>query len=1200
MSWRRIFLLAAALIAVIAGSTWFVLQRSGAATGLVRKAIAQALAAPFQLGRAQVDLLDGRLSVQEFTLPDPSRPGRSLVAVDDVRLSVETDPLGGVLAIHDISVQGAHLDLDLTAGHAPRLADLLHKSTSTANDPNASQSPAEIIPIHVTGTSLRIRIDASLPDLEIQDLELHLQRNQRDDGAVDATHGSLTGRARIANFDLPVELRGDLDLATGASRVQASVIDTAIDERLLQSLLKFINADLPADAVRGKLRHLLLWSEATIGSGNPPVFGAGFQLDDVHSSLDKLPVPLRGASMHGVADTRGNGSARVTASNLLPDGETEVIAKVTGLFTTPQIEVRGKGRNIALDETVSAAMRSFPAGFAVVDGLRPTAGRADFDLFLRDPGQPTEIVDLDLGLKGVALSYNGFGDPDTRVRFPLPVVEASGHVHLRSDILSIEDVTAHLAPEAGGGDVRMSGRVNVSHEHRGEVHIDLDVPKLTFTTALRTALGTLVRDDGALYDQFQPRGAAAVRLQVRPQGDPEGQWQVQIDALGGELTWSGFPLTLSSVQGRVLASDDGMKIDLSGRRGDATLEVKGVLQSPAERPGAITSGPIDLRIRAAGVPLDSDLRTASVMLSPDLEAVWKKLSPTGICTADLSVRRANGDAETGYDLAMQVANGTAKADALPIPITDLHGDVFVHGMGKRLDVQIDAIRGRLQEHDGRAAQMALVGIVKTHPTYAEDLTIVVRQLELDTALGQALEASGGLTPGTWAALKPSGTVDVISHQARNGDAAPQLDHTVLMRDVRSDAEMLPQPATDVTGELEIRGGSLAFRSVRARLGGALVNCSAGRVGATGAGGRTEVAMQLSAERFPLDDNFARLFLGPMRQAVLDRQLRGLLNVHSLSLGFLLPTAGTEEQIEVTLKGNFEAIDVEALLGTRLQAVNGFLELDDSRVNKDGGLLRGRFTRGSFRLLGHGCDEAQAEFEADPSQFTLRSLDLRVHGGKVAGRDPAAKALAYRFARSDAEPGVLSTDLQVRGVALNEFLRDCGLVDAPYSGTLEGTIRLNELHGADLVDLDAEGALAVFDGNLGQVPLFTSIYALMDERSRPRFDQMSVQFKTKDRVLELSNLQLSSPLVAVRGEGSLTLDGYLYVVLTTDNFFGGNADMLVLPQVLQWVTSSIVRFHLFGYLRDLRAEKRWIAQRSPRRQMLTPIPPRVTIPKRSDF
>jgi hypothetical protein len=242
-------------------------------------------------------------------------------------------------------------------------------------------------------------------------------------------------------------------------------------------------------------------------------------------------------------------------------------------------------------------------------------------LFLRDPGQPTEIVDLDLGLKGVALSYNGFGDPETRVRFPLPVVEASGHVHLRSDILSIEDVTAHLAPEAGGGDVRMSGRVNVSHDHRGEVHIDLDVPKLTFTTALRTALGTLVRDDGALYDQFQPRGAAAVRLQVRPQGDPEGQWQVQIDALGGDLTWSGFPLTLGSVQGRVLASDDGMKIDLSGRRGDATLEVKGSLRSPAERPGAITSGPIDLRIRAKDVPLDSDLRAAAVKLSPDLDNV---------------------------------------------------------------------------------------------------------------------------------------------------------------------------------------------------------------------------------------------------------------------------------------------------------------------------------------------------------------------------------------------------------------------------------------------------------------------------------------------------------------------------------------------------------------------------------------------------
>lgn len=203
---------------------------------------------------------------------------------------------------------------------------------------------------------------------------------------------------------------------------------------------------MPANAIRGKLRHLLLWCDLNFKGGEPPVLGTSFELEDVDTLTQWLPVPLRGVSLIGKADTRDNGTALVTATRMLPEGESEVVAKVTGLLTTMQIEVRGKGRDIVIDETVTAALRSFPAGFAVVDGLRPTTGRADFDLYLRDPGAPTEIIDLDLGLKGVALSYNGFGAPETRVRFPLPIVNASGHLHLRDEMLSIEDVTAQLAP----------------------------------------------------------------------------------------------------------------------------------------------------------------------------------------------------------------------------------------------------------------------------------------------------------------------------------------------------------------------------------------------------------------------------------------------------------------------------------------------------------------------------------------------------------------------------------------------------------------------------------------------------------------------------------------------------------------------------------------------------------------------------------
>jgi hypothetical protein len=786
------------------------------------------------------------------------------------------------------------------------------------------------------------------------------------------------------------------------------------------------------------------------------------------------------------------------------------------------------------------------------------------------------------------------------VRFPLPIVGARGHVQLRDDVVSIEDVHGQIAPEAGGGEVSMSGRVDPHGSGVDQVSIDLEAHPLAFTPALRAAVSELVHDQGELYDRFQPTGAAAVRLRVRPRSDPDGDWQVRIEPLGAEMTWAGFPLPLPNLTGSVRARPEGLDLDLAARRDGASVQVQGMLHAPPEHPGSFTTGGVDVRVRADAVPIDAYLRGAATHLSPQLQTVFDELSPTGTCSADLTVHRDRGDDEFVYDLALQLAGGTALPKALPMLVTALHGDVFVHGIGQQTEVQVDTVRGHLQERDGHAAELAVIGTVHTGPTYAEDLTAAVRFLELDPELGRVLEAGGQVGKGTWSVLVPSGKVDVVCRQFREGKVPPQHTYTVLMRDVRSDAEMLPQPATEITGELDVTASALAFHDLRARVGKSLVTCSSGRVGPADDGVRTKVEFSVSAERFPLDDNFSHLFLGPLRQAVVERQLHGAINVNGLSLQFLLPAEGTEQPIETILQGNVEALGVEVLLGTRLAGINGVVRLDESHVTRDGGTLRGNMTRGSFSILGHPCLDAQADFVADADRFVLRDLAFQMHGGKISTRPGAPESLVYVLAKNALDPGRLSTDLEIQGLSLSEFLHDSGFVDAPYSGTVNGWIRLNELRGTDLVHVDAAGELKVVDGNLGTVPLFTSIYALMAEVNRPRFDGMSVKFQVKDRVLALNDLVVGSPLVSVRGEGTMTMEGYLYIVLTTGDFFGGDADPVFIPWLLKLVTSNLVRFHLFGYLRDLHAEKRWIAQHNPRRQRLMPVAPRMDRPRRPDF
>src|SRR5262249_40881107 len=209
--------------------------------------------------------------------------------------------------------------------------------------------------------------------------------------------------------------------------------------------------------------------------------------------------------------------------------------------------------------------------------------------------------------------------------------------------------------------------------------------------------------------------------------------------------------------------------------------------------------------------------------------------------------REHGDDEFVYDLALQLAGGTALPKSLPLLVTAVHGDVFVHGIGQQTEVQVDTVRGRLQERDGRAAELAVIGTVHTGATYAEDLTAAVRYLELDPELGRVLEESGKVGKGTWSVLHPSGKVDVICRQFREGQVPPQHTYPVLMRDGRSAAEMLPQPATEITGELDVTSSELSFHDRRARVGKALVTCSSGHVGPADDRVRTKVEFSVSAE-----------------------------------------------------------------------------------------------------------------------------------------------------------------------------------------------------------------------------------------------------------------------------------------------------------------------------------------------------------------
>ena len=160
---------------------------------------------------------------------------------------------------------------------------------------------------------------------------------------------------------------------------------------------------------------------------------------------------------------------------------------------------------------------------------------------------------------------------------------------------------------------------------------------------------------------------------------------------------------------------------------------------------------------------------------------------------------------------------------------------------------------------------------------------------------------------------------------------------------------------------------------------------------------------------------------------------------------------------------------------------------------------------------------------------------------------------------------------------------------PFRGTLSGTLQLEELIGADFVNMKATANMRVTDADLGAVPAFTSIYSYMAPSRRPRFDGAFADVQIGDRQLEIKRLEVGSPLIDVSGDGTMSMDGYLDMVLWVPNLFGEDADWLVLPRIIHQITSEVVQFDVFGYVRNTRVRPRWPWDPTPDREDILPIP-----------
>lgn len=1184
MNWRRILLLSIALVSVLGITTWAMLQNSDFATEFVRRRLNEAFATRAEISATSINLEAGQLTISGLELGDPTHPERTLARVATTKISAQADLFGAGVQLRHISLEAPEFECGPSW---PTLTDLLQ--------PRADEP----------GTSTPIAI----PVIEVHDgkAQVHLSEGERamactDVGltvvplASDATKLQIHGTLTVVEPMAKLQIDGEVDIETGAATLTVSTAKVQCSQQVVAYLTRLARVDLDDVQVGGHIDALSVTCSIppTSAADRTPAFKVLAKCSDLQVDAKDLPSIVRHARVTLFTDTADAGHIRATIEQHNETGDLSITTRIDDFLGEgpPTFDLLANGRNVRVDEDSIAALRTFGIGRGVVEALRPTAGRGDIDLYLKDPARPGGIAEMDLALRECAMTYQGFGAKDNRIGFPLQLEGGSGNVHLRGKTLLLKDIKASIPEEAGDGELTLDGRIDLSKPPRESTRLDIDSESVAFSDDLAAALATLLGDGGDLYERLAPSGRSKVHVAVRPQSELTGGFFVEIQPEGAAMSWEGFPYPLDDLRGSIRVRSTDARFDLTGRHGDGGLSMRGRI--PLRSDHRPEEG-FEAVIVADQLRLDDDLRFGVARVVPELEEHWRAAEPSGRISGEVKVWRPQPDDPLFHDAWLSLDNVNIKLPVAPWRATNLVGQVLVGGSGAKARIDFNALRGRLENPKAKPAQLALLGHLGSGPDIARNLVFVVRDLELCEELGRSLSELGALDITTWSSLKPSGRVDLVTRSLTDEEGAEELEVVVQLVDVTSHAEMLPKPVEQLTGELHIENGELTFRDLRGLLGKTKVTCLNGIVQQLPpADGRTEISFDVHANNFPVDDGLANLFSGPLREAVRQRKLRGNVDIIGLSLKFSVPTADSSQPFTTQIGGDITLRGVDVLLGAgrdgiRIDDLQGDLTLSPSTVSDTGGELSGALTRGALSLFGHSFSSLAVDFRADATQLAIGKLTSRVAEGELFHTDKDSNAVTYLLPAANAPDGRLAARFDFIGVDVFSLLTDVGWENPPYSGTARGSVNLARLDGSTMIGAEADGNLIIERADLGKVPLFKAIYAQLPAADQPRFNFLDVAFRLTRDAINFNKLIVRSDILGAEGDGKLLLDGYLDVEMKLRNLLGQSADPLLMP-LLEYLAQNLVTWRLYGHLRDLRAGTEFVGERTPTRQQVLPMPP----------
>jgi len=203
------------------------------------------------------------------------------------------------------------------------------------------------------------------------------------------------------------------------------------------------------------------------------------------------------------------------------------------------------------------------------------------------------------------------------LKLPVPIKFDLIHLAWDPDVFELKQLTG----KTSGGTVQLSGAVPLELGAKAAVNIVAE--DLGLSPELRDAFPSVVQK---VWKDFQFAGTADLesKLSWKVGGAADTSYTVTVSCKDVSACFRGFPAPLSKLAGKVIVSNDGVKVPkLQGLQDASPIRIDGTVAWPKEGVAP------DLTIHAERVALDRKLYE----LLPDAhKSAWNDLSPTGMAT----------------------------------------------------------------------------------------------------------------------------------------------------------------------------------------------------------------------------------------------------------------------------------------------------------------------------------------------------------------------------------------------------------------------------------------------------------------------------------------------------------------------------------------------------------------------------------------